>query len=36
MRTRLQGLYGDAFVLDMHNQQPGGVEVSVSVPFIEN
>lgn len=36
MRTRLQGLYGDSFVLDMRNQQPGGVEVSVSVPFIEN
>lgn len=36
MRTRLQGLYGDAFVLDMHNLQPGGVEVSVSVPFIEH
>jgi len=36
MRTRLQGLYGDAFVLDMRNQQPGGVEVSVSVPFIEH
>ena len=35
MRTRLQGLYGDAFVLDMRNQQPGGVQVSVSVPFIE-
>jgi uncharacterized membrane-anchored protein YhcB (DUF1043 family) len=35
MRTRLQGLYGDAFALDMHNLQPGGVEVSVSVPFIE-
>ena len=36
MRTRLQGLYGDAFALDMHNLQPGGVEVSVSVPFIEH
>jgi uncharacterized membrane-anchored protein YhcB (DUF1043 family) len=36
MRTRLQGLYGDAFTLDMHDLQPGGVEVSVSVPFIEN
>ena len=35
MRTRLQGLYGDAFVLDMHNLHPNGVEVSVSVPFIE-
>jgi hypothetical protein len=36
MRTRLQGLYGDAFALDMHNLQPSGVEVSVSVPFIEH
>ena len=36
MRTRLQGLYGDAFALNMQNQRPGGVEVSVSVPFIEH
>lgn len=36
MRTRLQGLYGEGFALDMRNQQPHGVEVSVSVPFIEN
>jgi len=36
MRTRLQGLYGDAFALDMHNQHPAGVEVSVSVPFVEH
>jgi len=36
MRTRLQGLYGDAFALDMRNLQPSGVEVSVSVPFIEH
>jgi len=35
MRTRLQGLYGDAFELTMHNQDPGGVEVTVSVPFQE-
>jgi two-component system, LytTR family, sensor kinase len=35
MRTRLQGLYGDAFELSMHNQDPGGVEVTVSVPFRE-
>jgi two-component system, LytTR family, sensor kinase len=35
MRTRLQGLYGDAFELSMHNQDPGGVEVTVSVPFKE-
>jgi two-component system LytT family sensor kinase len=36
MRTRLQGLYGDAFALDMRNRQPGGVEVSVSVPFVDH
>jgi two-component system, LytTR family, sensor kinase len=35
MRTRLQSLYGDAFELSMHNQDPGGVEVTVSVPFQE-
>src|SRR6202166_311469 len=35
MRTRLQSLYGDAFELNMHNQDPGGVEVTVSVPFQE-
>lgn len=35
IRTRLQSLYGDDFKLNMHNQAPGGVEVSVSVPFKE-
>jgi two-component system LytT family sensor kinase len=35
MRTRLQSLYGDAFDLNMQNQDRGGVEVSVSVPFKE-
>ena len=35
MRTRLQSLYGDAFDLNMQNQPPGGVEVSISVPFKE-
>lgn len=35
MRTRLQSLYGNAFDLNMHNQDPGGVEVSLSVPFKE-
>jgi LytS/YehU family sensor histidine kinase len=35
MRTRLRSLYGDAFDLDMHNHDPSGVEVSVSVPFKE-
>jgi len=32
VRTRLQGLYGDAFEFGMRNQSPGGVEVSMSVP----
>jgi len=32
--TRLRSLYGDAFELKMRNQEPGGVEVSVSVPFV--
>jgi two-component system LytT family sensor kinase len=34
VRTRLQSLYGDQFELSMRNQQPGGVEVTVSVPFV--
>ena len=34
MRTRLQGLYGDAFELSLRNHDPDGVEVSVSVPFV--
>jgi two-component system LytT family sensor kinase len=34
MRTRLQSLYGNKFELNMRNQNPGGVEVSVSVPFV--
>jgi two-component system LytT family sensor kinase len=34
VRTRLQGLYGDAFDLSVRNQEPGGVEVSLSVPFV--
>ncbi len=33
VRTRLQGLYGDGFDLNMRNQ-PGGVEISFSVPFV--
>jgi two-component system, LytTR family, sensor kinase len=32
VRTRLRGLYGDAFEFSMRNQSPDGVEVSVSVP----
>jgi two-component system LytT family sensor kinase len=35
MRTRLHSLYGDNFTFNMQNQSPGGVEVSVSVPFKE-
>jgi two-component sensor histidine kinase len=34
VRARLRGLYGDAFEFSMKNQKPGGVEVSVSVPFV--
>ncbi len=34
-RTRLQGLYGDAFELSLRNQDPEGVEALVSVPFRE-
>jgi two-component system, LytTR family, sensor kinase len=36
MRTRLRSLYGDAFKLTIENHAPGGVEVSVSVPFKES
>ncbi len=35
MRTRLHSLYGDAFDLSLQNQNPGGVEVSISLPFKE-
>ncbi len=35
MRTRLQTLYGEAFAFDLKNHAPGGVEVSVSLPFKE-
>jgi two-component system LytT family sensor kinase len=34
VRTRLQNLYGDEFELSVQNQEPGGVEVSVSVPCV--
>ena len=34
VRTRLQNLYGDQFELSMRNKQPGGVEATVSVPFV--
>ena len=33
VRTRLQSLYGNAYDLTIRNQAPGGVEVSISVPF---
>jgi two-component system LytT family sensor kinase len=33
VRTRLEGLYGAAFELSMRNQDSGGVQVLVSVPF---
>lgn len=33
VRTRLQSLYGNSFDLTMQNHAPGGVEVSVSLPF---
>jgi two-component system LytT family sensor kinase len=35
VRTRLQGLYGEAFEFNVRNQEPGGVEVSLSVPYKE-
>ena len=35
VRTRLESLYGDAFQLSMRNQEAGGVEVSLSLPFVE-
>lgn len=34
VRTRLRGLYGDGFDINMRNQDPDGVEVSFSVPFV--
>ncbi len=34
VRTRLQTLYGNAFALKMVNEGPGGVSVSISLPFI--
>ena len=33
MRTRLESLYGSRFELQMKNQEPGGVEALVSVPW---
>ena len=34
VRTRLQSLYGEAFTLSLKNQATGGVEASVSLPFV--
>lgn len=34
MQTRLRGLYGGAFELRMRNQEPAGVEVCVSMPWV--
>jgi two-component sensor histidine kinase len=34
VRTRLRSLYGESFELSLRNQSPGGVEASVSVPFV--
>jgi two-component sensor histidine kinase len=33
VRTRLEGLYGEKFELSIHNREPGGVEVSMCVPY---
>ncbi len=35
IRTRLRSLYGNAFSLTMRNEEPHGVEVSISLPFRE-
>jgi two-component system, LytTR family, sensor kinase len=34
VRSRLQGLYGNAFQFTLKNQDSGGVEASFSVPFV--
>jgi len=34
VQTRLQALYGDAFKFSMRNGELGGVEASVSLPFV--
>ena len=33
VRSRLQSLYGKEFEVNIHNREPGGVEVSISVPL---
>jgi two-component system LytT family sensor kinase len=35
IQKRLQSLYGNAFSLTMRNEDPSGVEVSISLPFRE-
>jgi two-component system, LytTR family, sensor kinase len=34
VQTRLRSLYGASFALSMKNQETGGVETSISVPFV--
>jgi LytS/YehU family sensor histidine kinase len=34
VRTRLKSLYGDAFEFTMRNGKAGGVEVSLSIPYV--
>ncbi|HEY4356379.1 MAG TPA: sensor histidine kinase [Acidobacteriaceae bacterium] len=34
VRARLQSLYGEISTLDLHNRGSGGVEVSLSLPFV--
>jgi sensor histidine kinase YesM len=36
VRTRLQNLYGQEFELSLRDREPGGVEASVSVPFVSS
>jgi two-component system, LytTR family, sensor kinase len=36
IQTRLRSLYGNASSLTMRNEDPSGVEVSISLPFREN
>jgi len=35
LRTRLQGLYGEDFALDVRNREAAGVEVAISLPFLQ-
>jgi two-component sensor histidine kinase len=34
IRTRLQGLYGSNFTFDVRDRKAGGVQVSISLPFV--